>query len=165
MRLISDDYRLLQRKMHARNVYGDSGGKWRWTVAGIASAYRCESILDYGCGTGALKRALPWVEEYDPGVPGKDESPQEADLVCCIDTLEHIEPECLEDVVRHLRMLTRVMLFTVISTRLAGKVLPDGRNAHLIVQPKQWWHDNLSRLFARQHSWVHTADEWCALWF
>jgi SAM-dependent methyltransferase len=174
--LISPEYQAMQRDMHARKVYGNSGGKWMYTVAGIAAVHGCSTILDYGCGTGAmvanLRKLGPAfaedyrISEYDPGVARKDRHPKGgADLVCCIDTLEHIEPDCLADVLADLRSLTFQMLFTVISTRLAGKVLPDGRNAHLIVEPASWWHDKLECTgFVFKQQWEHTSFEWCAVW-
>lgn len=33
----------------------------------------------------------------------------------------------------------------------AGKVLPDGRNAHLIQEPIAWWRERLERHLAIEH--------------
>ena len=53
--------------------------------------------------------------------------------------LEHIEPELLDNVLDDLKRVTkRAALFTV-HVKPAVKVLPDGRNAHLIQQPPSWW--------------------------
>lgn len=60
-------------------------------------------------------------------------------MVTCIDVLEHIEPDYLQDVFDHLQDLTEVILFATVHTGPAGKTLPDGRNAHLIQQPMEWW--------------------------
>jgi hypothetical protein len=79
------------------------------------------------------------VFEYDPGIPGKDHLPKPADLVVCTDVLEHIEPELLDGVLRHLYLLAGRGAYLVIATRLARELLPDGRNAHLIVQEPPWW--------------------------
>jgi SAM-dependent methyltransferase len=168
--LISPEYQAMQRDMHARKVYGNSGGKWMYTVAGIAAVHGCRTILDYGCGTGAMAARYAaltgrQIAEFDPGVTGKDHRPQSADLVCCIDTLEHIEPDCLADVLADLYRLSRDVLFTVISTRLAGKILPDGRNAHLMVEPEHWWREQINDSgFKFKEQWVHTSFEWCAVW-
>ena len=61
--------------------------------------------------------------------------------------LEHVEPECVEDVLDHLQSVTRVALFAVISTRPAKKILADGRNAHLLVKDWEWWQYRLSARF------------------
>jgi hypothetical protein len=78
----------------------------------------------------------------DPPVP--------AELVCCIDVLEHIEPECLEDVLDHLEELTQRVAFISINTAAAGKTLPDGRNAHLIQRPMEWWFPKIVERFKLQ---------------
>jgi hypothetical protein len=36
----------------------------------------------------------------------------------------------------------------VIANRPAKKLLPDGRNAHLIQQPRDWWLPRLAQRFA-----------------
>ena len=78
-------------------------------------------------------------QAYDPGVPKLADPPVPAEMVVCLDVLEHIEPDCLEDVLDHLEELTELILFASINTSLADKKLSDGRNAHLIVQPMEWW--------------------------
>lgn len=60
-------------------------------------------------------------------------------MVACIDVLEHIEPDCLDNVLDHLCALTEGILFCSIDTGPAVKVLSDGRNAHLTQQPIEWW--------------------------
>ena len=69
-------------------------------------------------------------------------------MVVCIYVLEHIEPECLEDVLDHLESLTEQVLFATVHTGPAGKILPDGRNAHLIQKPSEWW---LPKFMERWH--------------
>ncbi len=61
--------------------------------------------------------------------------------------LEHIEPDCLQDVLAHIRGLTRKCCFIVVAMRPSIKLLPDGRNAHLIVQPVRWWMAKLMEHF------------------
>ena len=119
-------------------------------VAGIMQSNGLTHLLDYGCGRNTsllkgfqkIKKELPngfRYQAYDPGVPKYADQPIPAELVCCIDVLEHIEPELLENVLDHLAELTEVLCFLTIHTGPAGKVLSDGRNAHLIQKPPQWW--------------------------
>jgi len=104
-----------------------------------------EHLLDYGAGRNlSLKENLNperdfTYQAYDPGVPEYADDPIPAEMVVCIDVLEHIELECLEDVLDHLEELTERVLFATVHTGPAGKILPDGRNAHLIQQPPEWW--------------------------
>ncbi len=76
---------------------------------------------------GLLAKGIDVVtSEYDPAVAGKDLPPEPADLVVCTDVLEHIEPDCLDDVLSDLARLTKKVLLVNISTRPAVKVLADG---------------------------------------
>ena len=106
------------------------------------------SILDYGCGKGyvAIHLDVP-VMEYDPGIPGKDQSPEPAALVVCLDVLEHIEPEYLEVVLKDLQRVVLKRGIFSISHNLATAILPDGRNAHLIIKDSDWWLKKLLDYF------------------
>lgn len=147
--VISEGYRELNRKLHeSKRMYGMSGRKWTPSLKHLEGL----SILDYGCGKGSLAKQLReemgWIiSEYDPAIEGKDTLPEPHDVVVCTDVMEHIEPEMLDGVLDHIRSLIRVMGFFVISTRPAKKTLPDGRNAHLIIQPFDWWMDKLRERF------------------
>lgn len=170
--LITDTYRELNQRLHEGGRFGRKGDRWAASVRKIARTHGLSDLLDYGCGQGALKKALPtgrWrlfggleVREYDPAIAGKDAIPEAADLVVCTDVLEHIEPQLLDNVLTHLHSVTRRLLFAVVSTRPAKKVLEDGRNAHLIVQPDAWWRLEFARRFEIV-DWQPHADEFAAL--
>ena len=87
------------------------------------------------------------VQCYDPGVPEYADPPTPAEMVVCIDVLEHIEPELIDDVLDHLEELTESFLFATVHTQPAGKKLPDGRNAHLIQKPAEWWLPKIMERF------------------
>lgn len=147
--LISPDYLEAQKIMHADpKGYGNRGNEWAETVIEVAERYDCMSILDYGAGTGRLAAALRLagyaVREYDPAIEGKDSPPMFADLVCSTDVLEHCEPEKLDAVLAHLRLLARKTVFLVVCCRPAMKLLPNGDNAHLIIRNKRWWRERVT---------------------
>lgn len=145
---ISEQYRQLNKHLHEQGSYGRKGDKWAGRVRELIEEYRPTTMLDYGCGQGALGRALGTpIQEYDPAIEGKDQPPARADLVVCTDVLEHIEPEHLDAVLDDLKRVTGRCLFAVISTRPAKKTLADGRNAHLIVEEWPFWEERLSRRF------------------
>ena len=149
--LITQAYREQNAAMHlAKPHYGNGGYLAAARVERLARELGATSILDYGCGKGSLAEALRHlpVACYDPAIPGRDEPPVPADLVVCSDVMEHIEPDCLSDVIRHLHALSRKALYLEIATVPALKHLPDGRNAHLIVEPAKWWLNQFSHLFA-----------------
>ena len=150
--LISDHYReqnaLLHKKM---SKFGSNGWKAGDKIRSLATKYAATSVLDYGSGKGTLKEYLAGkksplvVYQYDPGM-NIDER-QVCDIVLCRDVLEHIEPECLDEVIQDLHRLTAKVMYAVIATSKSGDALPDGRNAHLIIQPGHWWEKKLSTYF------------------
>ena len=145
--LITEQYRAQNARLHAAvSSYGNNGHRHAVAVAELAKRIGAETVLDYGSGKGSLKRALSLpVAEYDPAVPEHSAEPVAADLVVCGDVLEHIEPECLDDVLDHLHSLTKKVGLFVIATRPAKKHLDDGRNAHLIVENRDWWMRKLEQ--------------------
>ena len=146
MSLISPEYLQQQRLMHARGGYGVMSEKWTTSITQLAHMYGCRDILDYGCGAGKVKQAIgDIVSEYDPCIPGKDSDPEPADMVVCTDVLEHIEPDNLDEVLKHLASKVKKILFVTIALYKAEKRLPDGRNAHLIVESADWWREKLSK--------------------
>ena len=147
--LITDEYRLLNKQLHASNPqYGTSGVKHVETVLKLAESIGTKSVLDYGCGKGLLAKGLPFpVWEYDPAIEGKDELPRPADLVVCTDVLEHIEPDLLKPVLADLARCVKKVGYFVIHAGPAKKKLADGRNAHLIQQGKAWWEKVLGKYF------------------
>lgn len=166
--MISDAYRAMNQEMHLdRPTYGAGG--YRWAERGLELVHRhaARTVLDYGCGKGTLviklKRMLPpncWIQGYDPSYPPFAGEPRPADIVLCTDVLEHIEPEHLDAVLRHLASLTKKACLCVIATRPAKKTLPDGRNAHLIVEDALWWASQLGWHFKIGGStWDHEKSE------
>ncbi len=103
------------------------------------------SISDYGAGKKNLQEALFILGlkdfkyfPFDPAFPEYGD-PKPADLVCCIDVMEHIEPEYLDSVIDDLKRIIINTGFFSIATIPARKTLADGRNAHLIIKPVNWW--------------------------
>lgn len=144
MSTISESYRALNRQLHETNdSYGAGHQTKQWypLIAEFSRIMNASSILDYGSGKSRMGQALSqlMVIPYDPSVPGIDEPPEPHDVVVCLDVLEHIEPELLDNVLDDLRRCTIKGVFLTVNMMPAGKVLADGRNAHLIQQPIEWW--------------------------
>jgi hypothetical protein len=147
--LITDSYRDLNAKLHDHNPgYGRGGWTWIGPLLHFMRAADATDLIDYGAGKGTLARWMPpeyTVVNYDPVT--YPDLPEPADFVVSLDVLEHIEPECLDAVLDHIRALTKKAAFLLIATREARKVLEDGRNAHLIVQPADWWFHRVNLRF------------------
>ena len=127
-------------------------------IQALVEATGTKSLLDYGAGKGRLamelvkllKRPIR-ITPYDPAIPGWDAEPEPDEMVACIDVLEHIEPERLDVVLDHLaRLVKRVGYFTV-HTGPAERILPDGRNAHLIQEKPTWWLPKIMARFELQN--------------
>lgn len=144
--VITEAYRKMQQELHRNPNYGVASVEYAPIVAQVMEATGIDEILDYGAGKGRLGQTLRQmyenplvVHEYDPAIPQWSSTPAPCRLVACIDVLEHIEPDLLDTVLDDLaRVTVGVGVFTV-HTGPAAKVLPDGRNAHLIQQPPAWW--------------------------
>ena len=154
--LISEKYRSLQKSLHQTH---DSYGSIHKThapaiIAQLMNQHRIEELLDYGAGKLRLMKALhdgrmvdhPFkYRPYEPADARYSDSPEPAQLVVCHDVLEHIEPDCLDDVLDDIRRCTEWLFYFSIHCGPAGKVLADGRNAHLIQEPPEWWIPHLIR--------------------
>jgi hypothetical protein len=146
--LITSEYQKLNKELHDSNKhYGTSGASYLKDIFRIMDMFKSNDILDYGCGKSTLQHNLPFeIKQYDPAVPKYANPPSKADIVVCTDVLEHIEPECLESVLKDILRLSKKGIFLSIATRPAKKFLSDGRNAHLIVQPAIWWLNILTSI-------------------
>jgi hypothetical protein len=141
---ISDDYRKQQEKLHENPNYGTASVQFAPMVTKIINQAQVEELLDYGAGKMRLFQNIKpdhklKLQAYDPAIPELSADPLPMQMVTCIDVLEHIEPELLDNVLDHLKALTLEIGFFTVHTGPAVKVLPDGRNAHLIQQPPAWW--------------------------
>jgi len=146
--LISDRYRELNMRLHKNPAFGSRVRHQVYVEVGeLAMRVGATGILDYGCGKGEMARHLKKVTSYDPAVLEFMCLPEPHDVVACCDVLEHIEPEYLDNVLGELSKLAKKAIYLVISTRLANKILEDGRNAHLIVKPAKWWIEKTQEAF------------------
>ena len=146
--LITPEYIELNRMLHAeREDYGSRERLGRWNDI-LRNTLDGERILDYGCGKGAMQAHMgaAIVTNYDPAT--FPVCPHPHPVVACLDVLEHVEPECLNDVLAHIASLTQRVAYFVISKSLGNKTLPDGRPAHLIVKDAGWWHSELCEHFS-----------------
>lgn len=151
--VITEAYRAEQAALHAKGNYGTTGMKYGALMGALLRSTGAKSLLDYGCGSQrSLLKTLELpadtvYEGYDPAVPAYADAPLPAELVCCIDVLEHIEPALLDNVLDNLAELCDPFGFFTIHSGPAVKVLSDGRNAHLTQQGPDWWMPRLNERF------------------
>jgi len=170
-KLITDYWLKMNQKMFLKEKdsqetdmhreFGTSGHKYAGEISILAGQIARRSLeenkgkvtlLDYGCGQGTLKKVFPDIVgleflEYDPCIEEKSARPEPADIVVCTDVLEHIEPECLENVLNDLQKLTKKALFVTICLTPAVKKYADGSNCHLSQLPFDIWFAKLKKRF------------------
>jgi len=166
---ISAEYLAQQQELHKNPNYGVASLQYAPIVADMVRQLGLKSIADYGAGKCNLRKKLHEMNckafdyhPYDPAFPeyGK---PTQADLVCCIDVLEHIEPLYLDAVLKELEKITISYAIFTIHTGPAQKTLSDGRNAHLIQKPASWWLPKLCRHFEIRQLQETPGGFWLAL--
>ena len=124
------------------------------------------SVLDYGCGVGLLVQAINghnargrWTTRamgYDPRNTSRWPYPLEIwrgkfGLVTCTDVMEHVERDRvhanLKDIASWVKPDGKILF--LVSTSPAIAVLPatdelPERNAHITVEPMEWWVERFS---------------------
>jgi hypothetical protein len=142
---ITAEYLQQQKQLHQNPDYGVASIEFAPLVIKIATDSQAKSISDYGAGKRNLWKTMEKLGKtefqyfpYDPVFPEYG-PPKPADLVCCIDVLEHVEPAYLEAVLDDLKKIIVNVGLLSVHTGPAIKKLEDGRNAHLIQKPASWW--------------------------
>jgi len=152
--LISENYRQMQQQLHENPNYGVASVEYAPLVAEVINSVGAQELLDYGAGKGRLGITLKQhvkhplnIQHYDPAIPLWAARPMPCGFVACIDVLEHIELALLDNVLDDLQRVTAGIGVFTVHTGPAVKILPDGRNAHLIQRPSAWWLPKLLNRF------------------
>lgn len=169
----SEEYAALQGEMHAQNNYGRWGDHDMELISRMVCSVYCSlnrpvlvnnelqwpgrsmTMLDYGAGNGALGRKIEsmfkevTVTNYDPFHPawGGDKDPGMHDVASCCDVMEHVEVECVDNVLKYVAERTRYAALFTIGLSDATKMLPNGRNAHITLKTAGWWINKLNEYF------------------
>jgi SAM-dependent methyltransferase len=149
--LITEHYRYLNAECHARKKKYGAGEKYDVeSLLELCKAMETEDVLDYGCGkaTIAISGRIPFkIKLYDPAIPEYYMIPEPADIVMCIAVLEHIEAECLNDVIQDLKRVTKKLGIFMIDLEYDSTILADGQNAHRSVHTEAEWIKKLEPYF------------------
>ena len=140
------------RQIHLNKKYGAaSSAKAPYLIPHIR-ALGARSVIDYGCGQSTFPdmiraSGVETVFRYDPAIPAYAERPTLSfDLLVSVDVLEHVPESEIDAVLSDMRSLADNALL-VIDIKPAKEILPNGENAHAIVQPPEWWAERLSRFW------------------
>lgn len=110
------------------------------------------TCLDYGCGKGVILSHLrehytsTEFAGYDPALDmWKTRPSKKFEMIFCNDVLEHIETNFIDEVLKDIDEYATKYIWLRIDTMPARKELSDGRNAHLIIEDKDWWQNKLQK--------------------
>ncbi|MBM3727390.1 MAG: class I SAM-dependent methyltransferase [Acidobacteria bacterium] len=174
-KLLGELYRQVHQQGIASGASGAqvfAGGSLRDHLAVVRQLARhtdAASVLDYGAGKGLLYgerdlklpdgTVIPSVREYwgvreirlyDPGVPEHATRPEgQFDGVVSTDVLEHIPEEDIDWVLAECFGFARRFLYMNIASYPAKKILPNGWNAHVTIEPPEWWRKRVERVAAK----------------
>jgi len=154
--MITEAYQKQLVQLHSKQKWGAQGWKALPDVLGLILQYQLKkpTILDYGAGEQTFEKTAKWalpqakVTSFDPGIPGIDKlAASQWDIIVCTDVMEHVEPQFVDQTLAALRAFTGRAAHLVIACTPAKTILPDGRNAHLTIQPDLWWLDKVTPLW------------------
>lgn len=174
MSLIDKAYQEQLAQLHNSDKKFNHGAKAYKIVESFIKEYKPTTLLDFGCGKGRLIEVIAelhpevTVAGYDPGNPNFQQLPDyPVDTVISTDAIEHIEPKYLDVTLKTINDKMQRCGFFRIACYPAKKNLPDGRNAHLIVESPEWWRDKIKnimnvdivwesiKVFDKSDTWPH----------
>ena len=146
--MISNEYKKILTEIHDTSPFGKPTH-----LESFIEQINPTSILDFGCGKGRLVATLQekypnkTISGYDPGNPIYDRSLDNVgvDMLISSDVLEHVEPAYIDETLKYLSTKSWY-IYHLIALSPAKLILPDGRNAHLILESKEWWRDKFVNL-------------------
>ena len=149
--MISNEYKQQLNEMNGIKNFGKRKKIPKFLESFIMQ-HNPNSILDFGCGVGSLvltlQEAYPKkiIKGFDPGNKDFEVVPKEIfDLLISTDVLEHIEPEYLDETLKFLSTKSS-LIYHLIALEPSSVILPDGRNAHLILESPEWWRNKFLSL-------------------
>lgn len=141
--MISKAYQRKITEYHKTHRWGGAVEGKAFEIECIAKDNGCSTILDFGCGYGALNNKIGnklEVTEYDAGIDGKNKLPVgKFDMVVCCDVMEHVEPMFVDQTIDWLYYYATKMIYLSICCAPSLEAFPDGSNLHLTIQTPSWW--------------------------
>lgn len=141
--MISEAYQRKITEYHKAHLWGGAVEGKAFEIECIAKDNGCSTILDFGCGYGALKNKIGHkleITEYDAGIEGKNKLPAgKFDMVVCCDVMEHVEPIFVDQTIDWLYYYANKIIYVSICCAPSFAKFPDGSNLHLTIQTPSWW--------------------------
>ena len=146
------------RKYHIQNQthwIGESLGEYKHQIWDMVHRNKYKNILDYGAGKATFHKLLfnntkipgaPLninIVPYDPAYEPFNKKPAgRFDLVLCIDVMEHVQEDKIDEVLADIFSFGD-NIFITISCYPATQILLNGKNAHYTIKKPEWWKERL----------------------
>jgi len=147
------------KQMHSKKVYGISSKHLVGAIAPLVREFN--SVLDYGCGQSEFLDKLPNEVKYryDPAISkhNKQPNPEDVDVVTCLDVMEHVPEEAVDEVLKDIHRLSDKAVFVISLVEAACK-LPNGEQAHTTVRSKAWWTERIEAVFGKTQRMKHKRN-------
>ena len=140
--MITEEYKSELFKKHTTDPeYGGEAVEYSGHISNIINQTGVETVLDYGAGKGELAHNLVLdhrvkVILYDPAIPQISAPPEPADMVVCVNVLDHVEDQYIDEVLDDIKRCTNYINFIVISETKE--------------KPMEWWLLKIMERFSIQ---------------
>jgi len=145
----------LYRELHTQNpAYGASGIEYYHAILDFINFHSPNSVLDFGCGKGTLVEKLREttsgviIDGFDPALQKFEITRLKTyQMIITTDVLEHIHIDELDTLFKDIKKFQPNTMYHVVCNREAVHILPDGSNAHKIVESVEWWAEKIKTSF------------------
>jgi SAM-dependent methyltransferase len=139
---------------HQTHWIGESLGEYKYQIWDVIARKNVKTVLDYGCGKAHFHKLLfnnpktpgaPTVQltPYDPAYfPFAEKPTGKFDLVLCIDVMEHVQEDQINNVLEDIFSFSDNVFLTITCYK-ATQTLLNGKNAHYTVKKPEWWKEKL----------------------
>jgi predicted DNA-binding protein len=149
------DYESLQQaklfhQSNEQNWAGEALAEYKHQIKENIKTKNVKTILDYGCGKAVFHKYFFKNYDvfcYDPAVnkfSTKPESGRKFDLLLCIDVMEHVQEDKVDEVLTDIFSYSN-NVFLTITCYPATQILLNGKNAHYCIKNPEWWQEKLNK--------------------
>ena len=164
--LISEEYKKQITEYHNSRPWGGAVRGNSMMLNKYMMISGAKTILDYGAGRSDLLKEMNAqypnrqyiINEYEPGRPELAGDPPASDAVVSFDVMEHIEPNKVDNVIKHIYEKCNMWTYHKICLRAATGAFPGTeQNLHLTIKDGPWWLEKFSKYFIFLETLMNTG--------